>query len=62
MAKESEIIFYTTEDGNVRVEVFYQDETFWLTQKKLAELFGVQTHNKHTVSVDSDVSQNTHCR
>jgi hypothetical protein len=42
MAKESEIIFYTTEDGNVRVEVFYQDETFWLTQKKLAELFGVQ--------------------
>lgn len=42
MAKESEIIFYTTEDGNVRVEVSYHDETFWMTQKKLAELFGVQ--------------------
>ena len=42
MAKESEIIFYATDDGNVKIEVFYQDETFWMTQKKLAELFGVQ--------------------
>jgi hypothetical protein len=42
MAKESEIIFYQGDDGNVKIEVFYQDETFWMTQKKIAELFGVQ--------------------
>ncbi len=42
MTKESEIIFYQTDDGNIKIEVFYQDETFWMTQKKIAELFGVQ--------------------
>jgi hypothetical protein len=42
MAKESEIIFYQGDDGNVKIEVFYHDETFWMTQKKIAELFGVQ--------------------
>jgi len=32
-----------------RVEVFYKDETVWLTQKALAELFGVRVPaiNKH---------------
>ncbi|MGE0089571.1 MAG: virulence RhuM family protein [Bacteroidales bacterium] len=42
MAKESEIIFYKGEDGNVKIEVFYHGETFWMTQKKISELFGVQ--------------------
>ena len=42
MSTESEIIFYQGDDGNVRIEVFYQDETFWMTQKKISELFGVQ--------------------
>ena len=42
MAKESEIIFYRTDDGNIKIEVFFQDETFWMTQKKISELFGVQ--------------------
>ncbi len=42
MAKESEIIFYQGDDGIVKIEVFYHDETFWMTQKKISELFGVQ--------------------
>jgi hypothetical protein len=44
-----EILLYTTPDGAVRVEVVFEDETFWLTQKKLAELFGVgiPTVNRH---------------
>ena len=32
---------YSTSDGSVRLEVVYQDETFWLSQKRMAELFGV---------------------
>jgi len=42
MTKESEIIFYQGDDGNVKIEVFYHNETFWMTQKKIAGLFGVQ--------------------
>ncbi|MAT54438.1 MAG: cell filamentation protein Fic [Saprospirales bacterium] len=46
---ETNIIFYRTKDGAVRIEIRFEDETFWLTQKKLAELFGVevQTINYH---------------
>ncbi len=36
-----QIIFYTTPQGNVKVEVVYEGETFWLTQKAMAALFGV---------------------
>lgn len=45
----SNIIFYTTPQGQVNVEVYFEDETFWLTQKKIAELFGkdVRTVNEH---------------
>ncbi len=38
----SEIILFSSSDGNVRVEVFYSGETFWLTQKRMAELFDVE--------------------
>jgi len=37
----SDIIFYSSTDGNVRIKVIYGGETFWLTQKRMAELFGV---------------------
>ncbi len=36
-----EILFYTGPEGDIRVEVFFQDETLWLSQKRMAELFGV---------------------
>jgi len=42
MTDPSNIILYTTPNGTVRVEVFIQGETVWLTQKALAELFGVK--------------------
>ena len=35
----SEIILYRTEDGGTRVQVRLQDETVWLTQQEMAELF-----------------------
>ena len=38
----NEIIFYSTPDGDKKVEVLFQDENFWLTQKALAGLFGVE--------------------
>lgn len=39
--KESNIILYETEDGKVNVDVVLKDETIWLTQKSIAELFDV---------------------
>ena len=35
-------MLYTAPDGAVRVDVFFKEETVWLTQKAMAELFGVK--------------------
>lgn len=43
----SEIILYSTPQGEIKVEVFLQDETVWLTQRAMGELFGV---SKKTIS------------
>ena len=37
----TEFLLYTAPDGQVKVEVFLHDETIWLPQKRIAELFGV---------------------
>jgi hypothetical protein len=38
----NEILLYTTPNGNVKVEIYLQNETIWLTQQKIADLFGVE--------------------
>lgn len=38
----NEFLLYTTPNGNVKVEIFLHDENIWLTQEKIALLFGVQ--------------------
>ncbi|MDO8140154.1 MAG: hypothetical protein Q6358_01525 [Candidatus Brocadiales bacterium] len=40
----SDIIFYSSPEGNIHVEVIFSDETFWLSQKRMAELFGVEVY------------------
>ena len=42
-SQEHEIVLYQIDDTNVCVSVYYNDETFWLTTKAMAELFGVNT-------------------
>lgn len=37
----SEFLLYTAPNGEVKVEVLLSGETIWLTQKRIAELFGV---------------------
>ncbi|HRN15760.1 MAG TPA: virulence RhuM family protein [Xylanibacter oryzae] len=51
--QESNIIIYKTSTGNISVQVQYEDGTFWLTQKRMAELFGVEvnTINYHLKEV-----------
>jgi hypothetical protein len=38
---KSDIILYSTPEGSIKVEVVVQDETVWLTQKAMGEIFGV---------------------
>lgn len=46
-------VLYTTPNGDVKFSVFILDETMWLTQKKMAELFGVdvRTINEHLINI-----------
>lgn len=50
---KNQIILYTTPNGDVKLEVFLQDETLWLTQKMMAELFSVdvRTINEHLQNI-----------
>ncbi|OIP92215.1 MAG: hypothetical protein AUK26_05235 [Syntrophaceae bacterium CG2_30_58_14] len=42
---KSELILYQTEDGKTKVEVRLQDDTVWLSQKLMAELFQTTHQN-----------------
>lgn len=48
-----EIILYTAPEGKAHIEVFFEQETFWLSQKKMAELFGVdvRTISEHLQNI-----------
>lgn len=45
MNKEHEIVLYQIEKTNICVSVFFREETFWMTQKAMAELFDCSTDN-----------------
>jgi hypothetical protein len=50
---KSDLILYQTEDGKTRIEVRLQDETVWLSQKLMSELFqkDVRTINEHIANI-----------
>jgi len=41
---QSDFLLYTTESGEIKVDVLLQNETVWLTQKTMGHLFGVESH------------------
>lgn len=41
LPSNSSILFYTTDDGNTRLDVKLEKDTVWLTQSQMAELFGI---------------------
>jgi hypothetical protein len=41
----NDLILYTTEDGRSRIQLRTKDQTVWLTQREMAELFSVSTDN-----------------
>ncbi len=47
MNNQTKIIFYTTPQNEIKIEVHFEEETFWMSQKQIAELFGTA---KSTIS------------
>jgi len=49
----TEFLLYTTPDGKVKVEIFLHNETIWLSQARIAELFGVDRSvvTKHLLNI-----------
>ena len=45
IAKNGEILLYTYEGTKEYIDVYFKDETFWLTQAAMAELFDCSTDN-----------------
>ncbi len=65
MSEQNQFILYTAPDGAVKVEVFIKDESVWLTQKALAELFGVQrpavTKHLQNIFTSGELAENSVC-
>lgn len=63
---EGELILYQTQEGTVRIEVLYESETFWLSQKKIAEIFGVDlrtiSHHLNQIYDSGELSRDTTLR
>ncbi len=61
--QESNIILYKTADGNVNIDVILKDETIWLTQKNMAELFDCSKDNiglhLKNIFLDKELDKNT---
>lgn len=61
----SEILLYKTPNGNVKVEIYLMNETIWLTQQKIADLFGVDrtvvTKHLKNVFETAELTENSVC-
>ena len=53
MSHLKNIILYSTLQGNVKIEVVFNNQNFWLTQKAMAQLFGVEIPaiSKHLTNI-----------
>lgn len=55
-SKQMEMVLYNSDDGEVSVNAYIKDESLWITQKTMAELFGVQIPaiSKHLKNIFTD--------
>ena len=62
----SQIIIYQTENGETKLDVRFQDETVWLTQKLMAELFQTTSQNitihLKNIFEEGELEENTTCK
>lgn len=62
----NEFLFYTTPDGDVKIEIIFHDENIWLSQKRMAELFdkGRSTITEHLQNIfnEGELLEDLVCR
>ena len=66
MDNYGEFLIYQSEDGLINIEVKIQDETVWLTQQQMADLFqtsrtNIVEHIKH-IYEERELDENSTCR
>ena len=56
MENNNDFLIYQTEDGKSKIDVRLENETVWMTQKAISELYqkGVNTINEHIKNIYSD--------
>ena len=63
---DSQIIIYQTESGQTKIEVRLQDETVWLTQKLIEELFQTTPQNitlhLNNIYAEGELDENATCK
>ncbi len=66
LQKFPNFVIFKTADGKVNIDVFFKDETLWLTQKLISELFekGRSTISEHLnrIFTDGELDENVVCR
>jgi hypothetical protein len=66
LQKFSNFVLFQTKDGKVNIDVYFQDDTLWLTQKLIAELFekGRSTITEHLKKIfaDGELNEKVVCR
>ena len=62
----SNFVIFQTEKGKVNIDVFFKDDTVWLTQKRISELFekGRSTITEHLKNIfsEEELDENSVCR
>ena len=66
MEDKNKMLIYQSDDGNIKVDVLFTDETVWLTQKRMAELFqttpqNITLHLKNIFEED-ELQEDTTCK
>lgn len=65
MAKEIQFLLYNLPDNSGKVQAYVEDETLWLTQKAMAELFGVNrtvvTKHLKNIFETGELDENSVC-
>jgi hypothetical protein len=64
--QNNKIIIYNAEDGKTKIEVNLEDDTVWLSQKQMAELFDKdrKTITEHIQNIfkEGELAENSVCR
>jgi len=64
--EKSEILIYQNNDGNIKIDVRLEEDTVWLTQDQMTQLFGKgrSTISEHIQNVfsEGELNENVVCR